>query len=178
MKEKPAKSAVKLNRSKWNDDDCKTLREYVTENDEDEICMWGHIAKKLNRSESACKQRMRMILDCGIYSEEKEGELIVFLYCFNFKINRLICGVLCALALLSNLADIIPSTEDIPRPFWLDALFRQDELTKDFENSQAEGFTGVHFSPVPPSKLAYFDREAYMRLYRTGDSNMVMLFIM
>ncbi len=39
--------------------------------------MWGHIAKKLNRSESACKQKMRKILDCGIYGEEKEGELIV-----------------------------------------------------------------------------------------------------
>ena len=87
------------------------------------------------------------------------------MYCFNFKINRLICGVLRALALLSNLADIIPSTEDIPRPLWLDALFRQDELTKDFENSQEKGFTGVHFSPVPPIKLAYFDREEYMRLY-------------
>ena len=127
--------------------------------------MWGRIAKKLNRSEMACKHEMRKILDCGIYGEEKEGELIVFLYCFNFKINRLICGVLCALALLSNLADIIPSSEFIPRPFWLDALFRQDEITKDFENSQTKGFTGVHFSPVPPIKLAYNDREEYMRLY-------------
>ncbi len=73
--------------------------------------------------------------------------------------------MLCALALLSNLADIIPSSEVIPTPFCLNALFRQDEITKDFENSQKSGFTGVHFSPVPPSKLAYFDREAYMRLY-------------
>ena len=73
--------------------------------------------------------------------------------------------MLCTLALLSNLADIIPSSEVIPRPFWLDALFRQDEITKDFENSQTKGFTGVHFSPVPPIKLAYFDREEYMRLY-------------
>ncbi len=47
----------------------------------------------------------------------------------------------------------------------MDALFRQDELTKDFENSQAKGFIGVHFSPVPTIKLAYFDREEYMCLY-------------
>ncbi len=66
---------------------------------------------------------------------------------------------------MSNLADIIPLSKDIPRPFWLDTLFRQDELTKDFENFQAKGFTGVHFSPVSPIKLAYFDREEYMRLY-------------
>jgi len=39
---------------------------------------WGRIAKKLNCSEIACKQRMRMILDCGIYGEEKKGELIDF----------------------------------------------------------------------------------------------------
>jgi hypothetical protein len=36
---------------------------------------WGRIAKKLNRSEWACKRRMRKILDCGIYGEEKNGEL-------------------------------------------------------------------------------------------------------
>ena len=93
------------------------------------------------------------------------GELIVFLYYFNFTINRLICGVLFALGLLSNLADIIPSPEVIPRPYRLDALFRQDKITKDFEKSQERGFTGVHFSPVPPIKLANFDRGEYMRLY-------------
>jgi hypothetical protein len=90
VKEKPAKSAVKLNKSNWNDDDCKTLREYVSKCDVDDMCMWHLIAKKLNRSELACKQRMRMILDCGIYDEEKKGELNVFLYCLNIKINRLI----------------------------------------------------------------------------------------
>jgi hypothetical protein len=73
-----AESIVKLNKSKWNDDDCKTLREYITENDLDDMFMWDHIAKKLNRSERACKEKMRKILDCGIYSEEKEGEIIVF----------------------------------------------------------------------------------------------------
>ena len=88
-----------------------------------------------------------------------------FLYCFNFTINRLICGVLFALALLSNLTDIIPSSKVIPSAFRLDALFRQDEITKDFENSQKRGFTGVHFSPVPPIKLAYFNRGEYLRLY-------------
>jgi len=90
VKVKPTKSAVKLNKSKWNDHDCKMLLEYVSESDEDDMCMWRLIAMKLNRSELACKQRMRMILDCGIYGEEKMGELIVFLYCFNIKINRLI----------------------------------------------------------------------------------------
>ncbi len=73
--------------------------------------------------------------------------------------------MLCALALLSNLAGIIPSSEVIPRAFWLDALFRHDEITKDFEKSQKKGFTGVHFSPVPPIKLANFDHGEYMRLY-------------
>ena len=38
-----------------NDDDCKTLREYITENDVDDVFKWGRIAKKLNRSERACK---------------------------------------------------------------------------------------------------------------------------
>ena len=157
--------AVKLNKKNWNDDDCKTLREYITENDVDNMFLWDHIAKKLNRSERACKEKMRMIFDCGIYSEEKEGEIIVFLNCFNFKINRLICGVIFALALLSNLTDIKPSSKVIPSAFRLDALFRQHEVIKDFENSQKRGFTGVHFSPVPPIKLSYFDRGEYMRLY-------------
>ena len=93
-KVKPIKSAVtvKLNKSTWNEDDCKTLREYVSENDEEDVCMWSRIAIKLNRTESACKKRMRIILDCGIYGEEKKGELIVFLYYFNFMIN---CLILC-----------------------------------------------------------------------------------
>jgi hypothetical protein len=82
VKVKPAKSAVKYR--KWNDDDCKTLRKYITENDVDDMFMWGRIAKKLNRSEMACKQKTRMILDCGIYDKEKEGDLIVYLSCFNF----------------------------------------------------------------------------------------------
>ncbi len=66
---------------------------------------------------------------------------------------------------MSTLADVIPSSEVIPRPFRLDALIRQDGLTKDFEKSQKRGFTGVHFSPVPHIKLAYFDHDEYMRLY-------------
>jgi nitrate reductase NapAB chaperone NapD len=37
----------------------------------------GSYCKEVDRSESACKQKMRKILDCGIYGEEKEGELIV-----------------------------------------------------------------------------------------------------
>jgi hypothetical protein len=78
VKVKPVKSAVKLNKKNWNDDDCKTLREYITEKDVDDIYMWGHIAKKLNRSELACKSKLRKILDCGIYGEEKKGELIDF----------------------------------------------------------------------------------------------------
>ena len=95
VKVKPA-MIVKLNKSKWNDNDRKILQEYVIENDDDDFCMWDHIATMLNRSERACKSQMRKILDCGIYVEEKEGELIVFLYCFNIEINCLICGVLCA----------------------------------------------------------------------------------
>ena len=95
VKVKPA-MIVKLNKSKWNDNDRKILQEYVIENDDDDFCMWDHIATMLNRSVRACKSQMRKILDCGIYVEEKEGELIVFLYCFNIEINCLICGVLCA----------------------------------------------------------------------------------
>ena len=72
-------------RHTWNDDE-----EFVSESNEDDMCMWHLIAMKLNHSELACKQRMRTILDCGIYGEEKKGELIVFLYCFNIKINHLI----------------------------------------------------------------------------------------
>jgi hypothetical protein len=68
---KPAKSAVKLKRKNWNDDDCKTFREYVTENDEDDMFMWGRTAKKLNCSELACKQQMRMILDCGFMAKRR-----------------------------------------------------------------------------------------------------------
>ena len=71
VKVKPAKSAVKLKRKNWNDDDCKTFREYVTENDEDDMFMWGRTAKKLNRSELACKQQMRMILDCGFMAKRR-----------------------------------------------------------------------------------------------------------
>jgi hypothetical protein len=73
--------------------------------------------------------------------------------------------VLCALALLSNLADIIPSSKVIPRAFRLDVIFRQEGLTKDFEKSQERGFNGVHFSLVPPNKLASFDHDEYMLLY-------------
>jgi hypothetical protein len=53
-------------------------REYITENDVDNVFKWGCIAKKLNRSERACKSNLRNILDCGIYGEEKVGELIFF----------------------------------------------------------------------------------------------------
>ena len=66
---------------------------------------------------------------------------------------------------MSNLADIKQLSEVIPSAFRLDALFRQDEIIKDFEKSQERGFTGVHFSPVQPIKLANFDRGEYMRLY-------------
>jgi hypothetical protein len=87
------------------------------------------------------------------------------MYCYNFKIDHLISGVLCALALLSNIAGVIHKSKVIPRAFRLKAIFRQDGLTKDFAKSQERGFTGVHFSPVPPIKLANFDRGEYMRLY-------------
>ncbi len=68
MKVKPTKSAVKLNKSKWNDHDCKMLLEYVSESDEDDMCMWRLIAMKLNRSELACKQRM-MVRKVAFYFE-------------------------------------------------------------------------------------------------------------
>jgi hypothetical protein len=70
--------------------------------------------------------------------------------------------VLCALALLRNLSEKIPLSEVIPSAFRLDALFRQDGLTKDFSKSQGRGFNGVHFSPVPPDKLSFFDRDKCM----------------
>jgi hypothetical protein len=40
----------------------------------DDELKWGQIAMKLNRTTLACRKRMRMILDCGIYGEEKMGE--------------------------------------------------------------------------------------------------------
>ncbi len=87
------------------------------------------------------------------------------MYCYNFKINHLISGVLCALALLSNIADIIQSSEVIPRAFRLNTVFRQNGLTKVFARSQERGFNGVHFSPVPPTKLTSFNRDRFMQLY-------------
>jgi predicted transcriptional regulator len=69
------------------------LREYITESDEDNMFMWGRIAKKLNRSELACKYRMRKILDCGIYGEEKEGELTVF--CIVSTLRSIDSSVVC-----------------------------------------------------------------------------------
>ena len=36
----------------------------------------GIKTKKLNRTTLACRKRMRKILDCGIYGEEKTGENI------------------------------------------------------------------------------------------------------
>jgi hypothetical protein len=76
VKVKPKETVVKLNKSTWNDDDCKTLREYISESDVDDELKWGRIAKKLNRTTLACKSKMRMILDCGIFGEEKTGEHI------------------------------------------------------------------------------------------------------
>ncbi len=75
------------------------------------------------------------------------------MYCYNFKINHLISGVLCILALLSNIAGVIQKSKVIPRAFRLKAIFRQDGLTKDFAKSHERRFKGVHFSPVPPTKL-------------------------
>ena len=56
-------------------------------------------------------------------------------------------------------------SKDIPRDFRLKAIFKQDGLTKDFAKSHERRFNGVHFSPVPPTKLTSFDRDRYMLLY-------------
>jgi hypothetical protein len=74
VKVKPKETVV--SKQIWDEKDSKTLREYITQCDVDDEFKWGRIAKKLNRSESACKVRMRMILECGIYGEEKTGEHI------------------------------------------------------------------------------------------------------
>jgi hypothetical protein len=74
VKVKPKKTVVKINKQIWDKKDSKTLREYIAESDVDDEFKWGRIAKKLNRTTLACKIRMRMILDCGIYGEEKTGE--------------------------------------------------------------------------------------------------------
>jgi hypothetical protein len=76
VKVKPKKPVVKKSKLKWDEKDGKTLREYITESDVDNEFKWGSIAKKLNRTIVACQKRMRMILDCGIYGEEKTGEHI------------------------------------------------------------------------------------------------------
>ncbi len=64
----------------WDEKDSKTLREYITESDVDDELKWGRIAKKLNRTILACQKRMRMILECGIYGEEKTGEHTYLIY--------------------------------------------------------------------------------------------------
>ena len=56
-------------------------------------------------------------------------------------------------------------SKDIPRDFRLKAIFKQDGLTKDFAKSHERRFNGVHFSPVPPTKLTSFNRDRYMLLY-------------
>ena len=76
VKVKPKETVVKISKKNWNEKDSKTLREYITECDVDDELKWGRIAKKLNRTTLACQKRMRMILDCGIYGEEKTGEHI------------------------------------------------------------------------------------------------------
>jgi hypothetical protein len=76
VKVKPNETVVKKSKQIWDEKDSKTLREYITECDVDDEFKWGRIAKKLTRSELACKLRMRMILECGIYGEEKTGEHI------------------------------------------------------------------------------------------------------
>ena len=76
VKVKPKETVVKISKKNWNEKDSKTLREYITECDVDDELKWGRIAKKLNRTTLACRKRMRMILNCGIYGEEKTGEHI------------------------------------------------------------------------------------------------------
>jgi hypothetical protein len=76
VKVKPKGTVVKINKQIWDEKDSKTLREYIAESDVDDELKWGRIAKKLNRTTLACQKRIRMILDCGIYGEEKTGENI------------------------------------------------------------------------------------------------------
>ena len=76
VKVKPKETVVKKSQKMWDEKDSKMLQEYVTESDVDDELKWGRIAKKLNRTTLACQKRMRMILDCGIYGEEKTGEHI------------------------------------------------------------------------------------------------------
>ena len=47
----------------------------------------------------------------------------------------------------------------------LNAIFRQDGLIKSFAKSLEKRFIGVHFSPVPPTKLTSFNRDRYTLLY-------------
>jgi hypothetical protein len=76
VKVKPKETVVNKRKRIWDEKDSKTLREYVSESDVDDEFKWSRIAKILNRTKVACKKRMRMILDCGIYDEEKTGEHI------------------------------------------------------------------------------------------------------
>jgi len=75
VKVKP-KETVKKSKHIWNEKDCKMLREFITESNVDDELKWGRIAKELNRTTLACKSKMRKILDCGIFGEEKTGEHI------------------------------------------------------------------------------------------------------
>ena len=72
----PSDELPKVGNPTSDEKDSKTLREFITESDVDDELKWGSIAKKLNRTMLACRKRMRMILKCGIYGEEKTGEHI------------------------------------------------------------------------------------------------------
>jgi hypothetical protein len=72
----PSDELPKVGNPTSDEKDSKTLREFITESDVDDELKWGCIAKKLNRTMLACQKRMRMILNCGIYGEEKTGEHI------------------------------------------------------------------------------------------------------
>jgi hypothetical protein len=72
----PSDELPKVGNPTSDEKDSKTLREFITESDVDDELKWGCIAKKLNRTMMACRKRMRMILKCGIYGEEKTGEHI------------------------------------------------------------------------------------------------------
>ena len=72
----PSDELPKVGNPTSDEKDSRTLREFITESDVDDELKWGCIAKKLNRTMLACRKRMRMILNCGIYGEEKIGEHI------------------------------------------------------------------------------------------------------
>ncbi len=97
---------------------------------------YSGISKEIRRTESACKQKLQLLLHCGIYKNERE-------------------------ILIAKLSSIQPD-ENIPMKMRLAQLCNTNCIpTKDFDRILEKGHCGVHVTHVPPQKLAKFSKEQF-----------------